>query len=272
MTQIVRQANGAVFNESLLPDGQKRWGSFGLSFILQCVALAIVVTLPMLFPQRMEAVRNYFVTPLDAPHIEAWKPQPPPKPVVVKRQVVKEMPKPVEEVVVPKPKIYNPVIMAPIAKPAVAKRAPVPDPTQVAKAFPDPNPPMSLGSSAIPTLKKPREEVQTGGFGDPNGVPANGKTEQESEYRRCSAVMTCRQAPVHGNGTGGAKGAKGVVASTGFGNGVAIGYGWRSPPRSEAGCFRRPTAVSGAQVKQTAAVSNSRPVEILFKAETGVHG
>jgi TonB family protein len=258
--------NGAVFNESLLPEGEKRWGSFGLSFILQCVALAIVVVLPMLFPQKMEAVRNYWVVSVDAPHIEAWKPQPRPKPVpVVKRQIVKEIPKPVE-VEVPKPKIYNPVITAPIAKPKVAKKAPVPDPTQLAKAFPDQNPPLSLGSSALPTLKKPREEVQTGGFGDPDGVKDNGKTNKNPNI----AIMGGYDMPVgpgQGNGTGGAKGSKGVVASTGFGNGVAIGTGGTGTHGTvQQGSFSDQSPVTaGPRVKQTAAVSNSRPVEILFK-------
>lgn len=263
---MVRQANGAVFNDSLLPEGEKRWGSFGLSFVLQCVALAVVVTLPMLFPQKMEAVRNYFVTPLDAPHIEAWKPQPPPKPVVVKRQIVKEIPKPVE-VVVPKPKIFNPVITQPIAKPTIAKKAPVPDPTQLAKAFPDPNPPMSFGSSAIPTLKKPREEVQTGGFGDPDGLKANDKTNKNPNI----AVVGSYDMPVgagQGNGTGGANGAKGVVQSTGFGNGVAIGTGGTGNKGTvQQGSFSDQANVAAAapRVRQTAAVSNSKPVEILFK-------
>lgn len=265
---MVRRLNGAVFNESLLPDGEKRWGSFGISFIIQCIALAIVVVLPMLMPQKMEAVRNYWVMSVDAPHIEAWKPQPPPKPKpapVINRQIVKEIPKPVE-VEVPKPKIYNPVITSPIAKPSVAKKAPVPDPTQLAKAFPDPNPPLSLGSSALPTLKKPREEVQTGGFGDPDGMPANGKTNKNPNI----AILGGYDMPVgpgQGNGTGGANGAKGVVSSTGFGNGVAIGTGGTSNHGTvQQGSFGDQVAVAAApKIKQTAAVSNSRPVEILFK-------
>lgn len=263
---MVRRTNGAVFNESLLPDGEKRWGSFGISFIVQCFALAFIVVLPMLFPQKMEAVRNYWVVSVDAPHIEPWKPQPPPKPApVVKRQIVKEIPKPVE-VEVTKPKIFNPVIIAPIARPTVAKKAPVPDPTQVAKAFPDPNPPLSLGSSAIPTLKKPREEVQTGGFGDPDGVKDNGKTDKNPNI----AIVGGYDMPVgpgQGNGTGGANGSKGVVSSTGFGNGVAIGTGGTSNHGTvQQGSFSDQANVSAApRVKQTAAVSNSRPVEILFK-------
>jgi hypothetical protein len=79
----------------------------------------------------------------------------------------KPVPVPVE---VPKPKIINPVFSSPVAKPATAKKnTKAPDSPDVAKAYPDQTIP-SMGSSAIPTLRKPREEVQTGGFGDPNGV------------------------------------------------------------------------------------------------------
>jgi TonB family protein len=260
-----RSSNGAVFSDSILPDGERRWSSFGIGFVLECVAVAIVVVLPMLMPQKLEAVRNYWVTPLDAPHIEAWKPQLPPKPMAVKRQIVaKEIPKPVE-VEVPKPKIYNPVIAAPLAKPVVAKKVPVPDPAQLAKSFPDPNPPFSMGSSAIPTLKKPREEVQTGGFGDPDGVKDNGKTNKNPNV----ALMGSYDLPAgasQGNGTGVANAAKGVVASTGFGNGVAIGTSGGNRGVVQQGAFADEHAtVSAPRVKQTAAVSNSRPVEILFK-------
>ena len=262
---MLRRPNGVVFNESLLPDGGKRWGSFGASFVLQCVALTIVVILPMLMPQRLEVVRNYWVTPLDAPHIEAWKPQPPPppRPAVVRKQIVKEIPKPVP-IELPKPKIYNPVIVAPVAK--TARKAPVPDPTQVAKAFPDSTPPISLGSSAIPTLKKPREEVQTGGFGDPDGVPPNGKTDKNPNIAQLGSY-DLPAGPGQGNGTGGANGAKGVVSSTGFGNGVAIGTGGTGNHGTvQQGSFADEHAVAaGPKVKQTSVVSNSKPVEILFK-------
>ncbi len=108
---MARAANGAVLNDALLPDGKSRWGSFGAGFGLEFIAVTVIVILPMLMPQKLDAVRRYWVTPLEAPHIEAWKPQPQPKPVPVKREVVKEIPKP-EEVVPPKPKIYNPVITA----------------------------------------------------------------------------------------------------------------------------------------------------------------
>jgi TonB family protein len=259
---MARRMNVAVFNESLLPDGGKRWGSFGIGFILECVAVAIVVVPPTLMPQKLEAVRSYGVTPLDAPHIEAWKPQPPPKPTPVVRQIVREIPRTVE-VEVPRPKILNPVITAPIVK-MVAKKAPVPDPTQLTKAFPDP--PVSLGSSAIPTLKKPREEVQTGGFGDPNGVAENGKANKDPNIA-ITGAYDMPALPGQGNGTGGVHGSKGVISSTGFSDGVAIGTGGTENHGSvqQTAFGDQSAAAPPARSKQTAAVSNSRPVEILFK-------
>jgi TonB family protein len=251
--------NRPVFKESLLPEGKQRWGSFGAGLGLECVALTALVVLPLLMPQKFEAAQHYWVTPLEAPVIEAWKPQPPPKPVIVKREVVEETPKPVV-VELPKPKIYNPVITAPVTKQVVARKIQAPDMTEVAKAFPDPNP--TLGSSAVPTLRKPRESVQTGGFGDPNGVPANGKTDRNVNINQLGG-FDMPNGPGSGNGTGGAKGAKGVIASTGFGNGVAAGSpGGGGHGSVQQGIFDQ-KAADAPKVKQTAAVSNTKPVEIL---------
>jgi TonB family protein len=258
----------ALFNDSLLPEGQTRWDLFGTGFGLQCLVVGILVVIPMLMPEKLEAVKRYWVTPIDAPPVTAWKPQPPPapvKPAPVKRIVVKEAPKPVEAIIPPKPKIYNPVITSPIAKPVIARKQAAPDMSQVAKAFPDPNPPMSMGSSAIPTIKKPREEVQTGGFGDPNGAPSNGKVTHAVNMNALGSY-DLPPGPGYGNGTGGAKGAKGVIASTGFGNGVATGStAGGNHGAVQQGVFSDEHATAAPQVKKAAAVSNSKPVEVLFK-------
>ena len=254
-----------MFNASLLPEGQRRWGSFSAGLGLELIALAILLILPLLMPQKFEAAQHYWITSISAPVIEPWKPQPPPKPVAVKREIVKAIPKP-EEIVVTKPKIYNPVITSPIAKPATARKMQSPDMTEVAKAFPDPNPPVSIGSSAVPTLRKPREEVQTGGFGDPNGVPDNGKRNRNPNIM-VAGGYDMPMGPGSGNGTGGAKGARGVIVSTGFGNGVAKGGpGGTSHGTVQQGMFTdQKVAEAAPRVKQAAAVSNTKPVEILFK-------
>ena len=260
-TQMVLPKNRPVFKESLLPEGQRRWRSFSVGLGLECVALTALLIVPLFMPQKFEAMQHYWVTPLEAPVIEPLKPQPPPKPVVVKKTVVKppEPPKP-EVVELPKPKIYNPVISSPVVKRA-APKVQAPDMTEVAKAFPDPHP--TLGSSAVPTLRKPREEVQTGGFGDPNGVPANNKTDRNPNIVQLGGY-DMPVGPGSGNGTGGAKGAKGVVASAGFGNGVATGSpgGGGGGRAVQQGTFDV-KAADTPKIKQSAAASNTKPVEII---------
>lgn len=261
MNSAARVASQTVFKSSLLPDGKKRWSSFGAGFGVQCVALAVVVIIPLMFPEKFEVVQHYWVTPVESPVIQPWKPQPPQKPVVVKREVVKEVPKP-PEVVAPKPKIYNPVVTAPVVR-QVRK---APEMTEVAKVFPDQNPPLSLGSSAPPTLRKPREEVQTGGFGDPNSVPDNNNRNRNPNMT-AQGSFDLPGGPGSGNGTGGAKGAKGTTGSAGFGNGVAVGTpGGGSRGGVQQGVFADEQASAATpRVKQTAAASNTKPVEVLFK-------
>jgi len=265
---MARITNRSVFNEALLPERQPPWGSFGAGFGMECVALTILLLIPMFMPEKLDVVRKYWLTPIAAPHVEAWKPQPAqPKPTPVKREIVKEPPKIEQAIVPPKPKIYSPVLAAPIAKPATGrKNTPAPDVTEVAKAFPDAHQPVSFGSSAIPTLKKPREEVQTGGFGDPEGVPDNGNRSRAPNIAQLGSY-DLPQGPGYGNGTGGSKGARGVIASTGFGNGVAL------PPKGgpahatvQQGVFASEEPVAAApKTKQAPVVSNTTPVEVLFK-------
>jgi TonB family protein len=78
----------------------------------------------------------------------------------------------------------------------------------------------STGSSAPQTIDRAPQQVQTGGFGDPNGVPAKASQNKAVNIAQ-SGGFDMPTGPGYGNGTGGAKGARGVVASTGFGGGVA---------------------------------------------------
>ena len=66
--------------------------------------------------------------------------------------------------------------------------------------------------------------VDSSGFGDPNGVPAADNHGKPVTIARLGS-FDLPPGPGSGNGTGGAKGARGVIASAGFGNGVAIGDG-----------------------------------------------
>jgi TonB family protein len=104
----------------------------------------------------------------------------------------------------------------------LAKNAPLPE-LNISKPLP-PKPEIrtnvfSSGSSEH-AVKLPAREVQTGGFGDPNGVRGDGKPEKQVNV----ASLGSFDLPVGdgaGSGTGGARGTRGVVASAGFGSGVS---------------------------------------------------
>jgi TonB family protein len=92
----------------------------------------------------------------------------------------------------------------------------------------------STGSSAPQTIARAPEKVQTGGFGDPNGVPARASQNKAVNIAQAGG-FDMPTGPGYGNGTGEAKGARGVVASTGFGDGVAT----RSAPAASRGTVRQ---------------------------------
>jgi TonB family protein len=114
----------------------------------------------------------------------------------------------VEEAVVPavkiEPKKLDPISAAPVIPKQAVK-------TNV----------FSTGSSETPTVALAPSKVQTGGFGDPNGVPAKASQGKAVNIAALGSFDLPSGAG-SGNGTGGAKGVPGVVVSSGFGNGTAL--------------------------------------------------
>jgi len=122
----------------------------------------------------------------------------------------------------PKPKLKVEDTAAPEVK--VATKTPEPLPVSTAPVMPKQGVRTNLfstGSSAPQTINRPAAQVQTGGFGDPNGVPAR-TTQTRAVNIAQAGGFDLPTGPGYGNGTGGAKGARGVVASTGFGGGEAV--------------------------------------------------
>ncbi len=252
---MVPGKNVDVFAETLLPDGEKRWTSFGAGLGLEIFALLLLILIPLLLPQKFELAPHYFVTPIETPVVQPWKPQFKPKPIIRKPQVIKEAVKQPEPVVIAKPKIYNPVFKSPVAKIVVRHADPAP---QIARVLPDPR--ISMGSSAVPKLRVP---VQTGGFGDPNGVKDNGKRDRNPNIALVGA-FNMPAGPGVGNGTGGIHGARGTIASAGFGNGVAVAGSGGGPRGSvEQGVFSSEETAAAPRIRKTAAESNTKPVVIL---------
>jgi len=191
----------------------------------------------------------------------------------------------------PTPKIAEPVTPRPeamrVPSELVRKKLPVPEEqapkvTLAAKKelLPDmkpliPRPPVktnvfSTGSSATPTMAAAPSKVQTGGFGDPNGVPAQDNHGRPITIAQAGS-FNMPSGPGYGNGTGGAHGARGVIASTGFGSGVATGNsvgpvsGSRGAVRQ--GGFGDADVVAAAQPKTQSAepVVKTLPAEITYK-------
>lgn len=208
---------------SSLPKWRAPWSEFVLSYGVQAVVVAILVWIPVLHPEILEApARDYHAielvpTPVPENHapqrqlhravLEA-KLDPPPSAL--------RLPAPQPQ---PKPRIED--APAPEVKIATKRLEPVPTSTPTVPRQIVRTNLFSTGSSAPQTIERAPEKVQTGGFGDPNGVPARA-TQTRAVNIAQAGGFDMPTGPGYGNGTGGATGAKGVVASTGFGGGVAV--------------------------------------------------
>jgi TonB family protein len=257
----------------LLPESRNRLGRFVVSYGVQSVVCVVLIIYGVMNPDVLEPRdRDY--------HFVSLVSTPPPVP---------QAPAPVRHFQVPTPKITEPVAPRPeamrVPTELVRKKAPVPDvqAPQVTLAankeiLPDvkpmiPRPPVKTnvftGSSATPTMAAAPSKVQTGGFGDPNGMPAQDTHGHPITIAQAGS-FDMPSGPGYGNGTGGAHGARGVVASTGFGSGVATGNG--SGISGSRGTVRQAgfgdaDVVAAAQPKAKSAepVVKTLPVEITFK-------
>jgi TonB family protein len=128
------------------------------------------------------------------------------------------------------------------------------------------------GSSQTPTVNAPVEKVQTGGFGDPNGLKGTGKPNAKL-YAAAAGGFDMPVGQGQGNGSGGAKGIKGTVASADFGNGIATGGNGdgRSNGRGSGvatGGFGSEQVVHGGpKIQAQDAGPAATPVEITFKPQ-----
>ncbi len=210
-----------------LPDAQWRWKSFVTSFGGQSAAIlllgAISLTAPQISLKQLEHME------LVAPTVKAEvQPQPAqPKPMPVK---LKPLPRvQARPDFVSPPKFTTP---APLPRQELATRTPMlaPQPTRFDERAPAPKiveqrplrTNVFIKTSEAPTLpRRAASKVQTGGFGDPNGVPVNPNSKGTGAAN--IAAVGSFDLPAgsgFGNGTGGARGARGVVAGK-FGDATA---------------------------------------------------
>jgi len=256
------------FQLGLLPERKVNKRAMAASYGLVTLAVLMLINLSLLLPEKLQ-LQTYHVTelipmPSLRPEPEPIKPKPvevKPRPLPIVREAVFEQPKlvvphelrreapqPVEA-----PKVVVNQFAAPQIKMATTR---VPQLVHTGDF-------QQTGSSQTPTVKAPIDQVQTGGFGDPNGLPGTGKPGAKL-YAASLGSFDAPAGPGQGNGSGGAKGIKGTVASADFGSGVA------TAPKSSGGQVQTGGFGSEQVVHQGPKIvpvdaGPTTPVEITFK-------
>ena len=261
-----------LFASIQTPLNKTRWESFAVSYSVQAVGVAALVVFTILAPTIAPPLRssielvapNLIPAPEGSPVKPVVRPLAKIKPVMIRSETIKPViaPPPVPTVAkiqTPVPPLHLPQRMqtiAPVAEVAQPRVVPAPKfDSEAVTALPGPKAAkivatntFSQGSSATPTLPKvPASKVQTGGFGDPNGVPVNA---HGSNHPNIAAAGSFDLPPGagYGNGTGGASGVRGTVASAGFGNGTAIQGGGGRGGGNGAQAHVQPTNFGAAEI------------------------
>lgn len=265
---------------SLLPERRPPWKEFISSMGVEAGLVAMLAWVGVLHPEVLAPAKHVYQaialveTPAPVNHkpapvrvfkSEAPKPVPAPEPLTPPVEALR-LPAEVRHRTVAQndPPAAPKLDLAANKMPQVPANAPV-IPRHLVKTNV-----FSTGSSATPTMAAAPKNVQTGGFGDPNGVPA-----RESHGKQVNIASLgsydLPAGPGYGNGTGGAHGARGVIASAGFGNGVATGDGSGTSNTTRgtvrAGGFgdAEPVAATSNRVRPVEAAPKITPAEIISK-------
>jgi len=245
---------------SPLPEPKSRWTLFLTSYSFQILVVLLVINLNLIYPARFDLPPRFMISAL-----VPYQPPVTQTPQPVNPRLIPRITKPVQEPPVvasltlpplPRPRKLEADVRAPELKAASAHLPELPGSRAPVKVVATNL--FSTGSSAMPTTNLPASQVQTGGFGDPNGVPArqgNGRAVNINAF----GSPDLPSGPGRGNGLGGANGVPGVVASAGFGNGVAVG----SPQNGMAG-----KAVKSAGFVDTTSVPEALPKKAAKEAPT----
>ena len=195
----------------LLPQSKINYPTLFIAFALHGMLITGLVHAGVIKPDRIAVVTERLVyTPLVLTESLPAEPQP---------KIKEYEPTVVAKLVIPK---FSPVIRtALVPPPKLEIKAKSPVLTDAPVSLPKLAPQVQVGAFA-PTKEKPTlpsplpsEQVQTGGFGDPNGVKAHGDGKSQVTISSLGS-FDMPSGPGYGNGTGGAHGKAGIVAPSGF--------------------------------------------------------
>lgn len=259
------------FQLGLLPERKINKRAMVTSYGLVTLLLLIVINLGLFLPEKLQ-LRQYHVTEM----IPMPSLRPEPAPIAAKPEI-KVKPLPAAKL----PVFEQPKLVVPHELRRRAEQ-PVEAPKVVVNQFAAPQLKMANaarpqlvhtgdfgGSSQKPTVNAAVDKVQTGGFGDPNGLPGTGR-QGAKLYAASTGSFDLPAGAGQGNGSGGAKGIKGTVASADFGSGIATagkGNGRSNGSGVATGGFGSEQVVhsAGPKIAPSDSGAVSTPVEITFK-------
>lgn len=262
------------FQLGLLPEPKVNKKAVATAYGIVALVLLIIINVSLLLPDKLQLSQYHITEIIPMPSL-----RPEPAPIKPKPQPRAKLLPAVKIPVLEQPKLVVPHEIRREAPPQ-----PVEAPKVVVNQFAAPQLKMtaggaqprllhtgdfaSTGSSQTPTVNAPIAKVQTGGFGDPNGLPGTGK-QGAKLYAAAMGSFDMPAGPGQGNGSGGAKGIKGTVASADFGNGVATpgkGDGRSNGKGVATGGFgAQEVAHEGPKIAQVQTGPAMTPVEITFK-------
>lgn len=260
------------FQLGLLPERKLNKKAIATAYGIVALLLLILINVSLLFPERLTLSQYHVTEIIPLPSL-----RPEPEPIKVKPAVHAKLLPAVKIPVLDQPKLVVPhEIRREAPQPVEAPKVVVNQfaPPQLKLAVGGARPQLvhtgdfGQGSSQTPTVNAPINKVQTGGFGDPNGLPGTGK-QGAKLYAASLGSFDMPAGPGQGNGSGGAKGIKGTVASADFGNGVATpgkGDGRSNGQGVSTGGFgaQQVAQNTGPKVIQDSGPATT-PVEITFK-------
>ena len=264
------------FQLGLLPETKWNWRTFAASYGILAGLILLLIVVGIMATDTLIPSVNYHVTEL-IPR-PALRPErlPKPKPLPLHAKLlpavpVFQAPKLIvpHEIRAPKPQpqeIEPPKVAMNNFAPAVLKSASGARPVLIHTGE-------FQGSSAVPTVNAPISKVQTGGFGDPNGLKPSANSKPNGKLIASAAgSFDMPVGPGQGNGSGGARGIKGTVASADFGSGVATGgqgdgrrSGRGSAGVQSSGFGSQEIAQNTPHIQRVDSGPPATPVEITYK-------
>jgi TonB family protein len=253
----------------LLPERRIEWRTLATSYGIEVFFILLLLGAGFFFPDTLRLRQKFTVTEL-VPRPDL-KPEPIKPKAKLRKPVV--MPKIAPPVSFPTAKLFVPKDVRTKKKKEEEEKAP-----QLEAKFKAPElapPPSAMpakivytgafGSSAAATLSAPIQKVQTGGFGDPDGLKGQGKDNAHLAAAKLGS-FDLPPGQGQGNGSGGANGLKGTVASAGFGNGIAQGDNRnRGGAVQTAGFGAQEVSHNGPKIAQADSGPATTQVEIISK-------